>query len=517
MTSDRPHLASLLSLLVERGPGDRPVVETLLSDVGDGLLVVNGDGSSLHANAAAKRILGFSDDDAPTDLPSLRPDLSYLHDFSQVPDAEFPLAQALRGKETRGVELFVRAASLPEGAVISMSGRPMRAADGRVIGAYAVFHDVGARRRAEEELRAANAKLNDWVGELERRAKIALLTNEMADLLQSCRTMDEFHLVIQRFAGRIFDNDAGALFTVNAARSSLEMVAHWGGPAPRDRVFTPEGCWALRRGRVHRAGGSALGPPCEHAADDSGGYTCIPMMGQGEALGILHVRQSPRAQEMGALGTLMEESALRTIISVSEHVGLALANLKLRETLRTQAIRDPLTGLFNRRHMMESLEREVARANRSGGSVAAVMIDLDHFKRFNDTFGHAAADVALREAAAVIRSIVRADDIACRFGGEELVLILPDTSLAGALERAEAVRVAISELQVRHQGVPLGAVTASLGVAALPLHAASAEALLHAADEALYVAKRTGRNRVAAKGDVVPPRESMRAPQLQAS
>jgi diguanylate cyclase (GGDEF)-like protein len=486
-------------MLAESGPSQQPILDSVLSAVGDGVLVANVDGSSLYMNAAARRILGIPAEEAPKDVHSYHPDLSYLHDFSPVPDADFPLQRALRGDDTHGVELFVRSPSLPDGAVISVTARPMRASDGRVVGGFSVFHDVGARRRAEEELRAANAKLGDWVAELERRAQIGLLTNEMADLLQSCRTTEEFHDVVSRFAERIFDAP-GALFTVNTSRSALEMVVGWGGAAREDRVFKPEGCWALRRGRVHRAGGKALGPPCEHAQDDTHGYTCIPMMGQGEALGILHVRHSAHADAPGELGTLMEESALRTIVSVSEHVALALANLKLRETLRMQAIRDPLTGLFNRRHMEESLEREVARANRSGGSVAAVMIDLDHFKRFNDTFGHAAADVALRETAALIRTIVRPDDIACRFGGEELVLIFPDTTLETAMQRAEIVRVAISEQQLRFNGAAIGAVTASLGVAALPHHATTAESLLHTADEALYLAKGAGRNRVAAKG-----------------
>src|SRR5687768_16460014 len=121
------------------------------------------------------------------------------------------------------------------------------------------------------------------------------------------------------------------------------------------------------------------------------------------------------------------------MISVSEHIALALANLKLREKLEMQAIRDPLTGLFNRRYMEESFEREVARAARSYGHVAAVMIDLDHFKRYNDTFGHAGADAALRETSNVIRANLRPEDIACRYGGEELVLILPDTSIEAAV------------------------------------------------------------------------------------
>jgi diguanylate cyclase (GGDEF)-like protein len=224
------------------------------------------------------------------------------------------------------------------------------------------------------------------------------------------------------------------------------------------------------------------------------------MMGQGEALGILHIgRSTPGKAGTSDLSALVEESRLRTTIAVAEHVALALANLKLRETLRMQAIRDPLTGLFNRRHMEESLERELVRAARSNTSVAAMMIDIDHFKRFNDTFGHAAADFALRNTSELIRSSIRADDIACRYGGEELVVILPDTSIGEGRERAELLRVAINAQQLRFNGVALGAISASFGVAASPAHGNSSDSLLRNADEALYDAKRRGRNQVCVK------------------
>ena len=194
----------------------------------------------------------------------------------------------------------------------------------------------------------------------------------------------------------------------------------------------------------------------------------------------------------------------RVSLEKTSLAGSTKVNVKLSERIK---IRDPLTGLFNRRYMEESLEREIARATRSGGSVAAVMIDLDHFKRFNDTFGHAAADVALRETAVLIRATIRADDIACRFGGEELVVILPDSTAQGAGTRAETLRAAIAGQQLRFHGTAIGTVTASFGVAAFPAHSTNAESLLRAADEALYDAKNAGRNRVSVKPLL--PRESV--------
>jgi diguanylate cyclase (GGDEF)-like protein len=161
-----------------------------------------------------------------------------------------------------------------------------------------------------------------------------------------------------------------------------------------------------------------------------------------------------------------------------------------------QAIRDPLTGLFNRRYMEEAFERELSRAKRENRSVAVIMIDIDHFKRFNDTFGHAAADVVLRDTAALIRGRIRPEDIACRFGGEELVLILPEAGIELGAKCAERLRVGICEQQVHYRGAPLGGITASFGVAAFPSDGTTVETLLRAADEALYTAKHLGRNRV---------------------
>ena len=184
---------------------------------------------------------------------------------------------------------------------------------------------------------------------------------------------------------------------------------------------------------------------------------------------------------------------------MAEHVALALSNLKLHETLRSQSIRDPLTGLFNRRFMEESLVREVLRAARNQGPLGVIMIDLDGFKSFNDTFGHDAGDTLLREFGFLLRNNIRAEDIACRYGGEEFTLILPEATLEATLERAEQIREEIKRLKVLHRDQDLGQVTVSLGVAVFPNHGTTGEALLRAADTALYRAKIDGRDRVAVK------------------
>ena len=163
--------------------------------------------------------------------------------------------------------------------------------------------------------------------------------------------------------------------------------------------------------------------------------------------------------------------------------------------LREQAITDPLTGLYNRRYLWEFLRREWVRAKRKDESLAVVMIDLDHFKRINDAHGHQAGDFVLVAVAGLLRNQIRSSDIVCRYGGEEFALVLPEASLESARLRAEHIRAAIKRLDLAHQGVPLGRITASLGGALFPHHADNPDSLIRAADEAMYEAKRIGRDR----------------------
>jgi diguanylate cyclase (GGDEF)-like protein len=204
-----------------------------------------------------------------------------------------------------------------------------------------------------------------------------------------------------------------------------------------------------------------------------------------------------RGQDQADLAPRSSDEGERRLAAVlAKQVALSLWNLKLRESLRNQSICDPLTGLFNRRYMEESLEREFSRANRHKSSVAIVMLDLDHFKRFNDTFGHQAGDELLRALGDLLKKNTRSQDIACRYGGEEFALVLSDSSLEGAYKRAEILRQQVKQLSVEYDGKTLGAVSVSMGVAVFPDHGTTMGDVLRASDQALYSAKREGRDRV---------------------
>jgi len=315
------------------------------------------------------------------------------------------------------------------------------------------------------------------------------LLNEMGDILRACFTTEEAYSVIVRVAQQIFPAKVGALYVIGSSRNVVESAAVWGAPELAENSFSPPECWALRRGRTHWVENAHSGMICKHVHHPSpDGYMCIPMMAQSEALGVLHLMQPDNVK--------MTESKQRVAITMSEHIAMALSNLRLHETLRSQSIRDPLTGLFNRRFMEESLELEIRRAARNQRPLGMIMIDLDHFKYFNDNFGHEAGDLLLKELGTLLRTNIRGEDIACRYGGEEFTLILPEGTSAVTRQRADFYKDAIQRLDVHFRGMPLGRITASMGVAVFPDHGRSAQALIEAADKALYRSKAAGRDRV---------------------
>ncbi|HXC31691.1 MAG TPA: diguanylate cyclase [Verrucomicrobiae bacterium] len=357
--------------------------------------------------------------------------------------------------------------------------------------------DVTERVQAEIRLNEANRELAEKVQELEQRSKEINTLSEMGSWLQSCKNAEEAYLQISAAAEKLFPKWSGALCITSASRTTVETVSQWGRPGRGEGVFAPDDCWALRRGQPQFFRGGEKALACRHIdLTDLTESFCVPFMAQGEALGIVSL-QMRRSQEQQDLAPRPSAEAERRLASVlAEQVALALGNLKLRESLHNQSICDPLTGLFNRRYMEESLEREFSRAHRSKTCVAMLMMDIDHFKRFNDNFGHQAGDALLRTLGDLLKRSTRGQDIACRYGGEEFVLVLTDSSLAGALQRAEILRKEVKQMSVEYAGQLLGAVSVSMGVALFPEHGTNMADVIRASDQALYSAKREGRDRV---------------------
>ncbi|WP_198350815.1 diguanylate cyclase [Flavisphingomonas formosensis] len=352
---------------------------------------------------------------------------------------------------------------------------------------YAFYNGAREARGRREAMNAAIAA----------RRQVETLF-EMTDMLQSASGYNDANAVLRATADRLLPDFGGELYIFNNSRDRLDLATSWDLPETvvTQPTVSPNHCWALKRGKPHinRPGNGAL--HCEHHKD-GGTVLEMPMMARGEVFGLLRVH----ADGADAADRLESVQAIAT--ALGDAMSLALSNIALREKLRNQALRDPLTGLYNRRFMEDTMDRLVHLADRNQSPIAAVMIDLDHFKALNDQHGHAMGDTVLRAAATAITSVLRQSDVACRYGGEELIVILPDCDLDGAEAKAETLRQRIEALSDVH-----GArITASFGVAAIPETANQAGDLITMADTALYRAKQAGRNRVMSA-----PRRSGEAP-----
>jgi diguanylate cyclase (GGDEF)-like protein/PAS domain S-box-containing protein len=387
----------------------------------------------------------------------------------------------------------------PDGSARWISARtfPVHNERGELHRVVGIAEDITERKQEEAALRAAHQKLHVALRESEQRAKEASRLTELVDVLQSCQTVEEAYKIAGSTLPRILTSHSGALCITSASRNIVETVATWGEAPATEKTFGPDSCWALRRGKIHPVDDPASPIRCSHVQSSAGGYVCVPLAAHGETLGVLYIEKAVRSSiPPGLLPEDQIEALCRQGSAIGERLSLALASLRLREVLRSQSIRDPLTGLFNRRYMEESLERELRRADRNGQPVGFIMLDIDHFKHFNDTFGHQAGDALLRSLGDLVGERTRGQDVACRYGGEEFAIILTGASGESAHKRAELLREEIKQLSVTHAGQLLGKISLSFGVAAFPGDGQTAEELVRAADQALYRAKAAGRDRI---------------------
>ena len=352
--------------------------------------------------------------------------------------------------------------------------------------------DITPLKRSELALQQSNQALQSHIADLQQRQQEMLRLGEMNEFIQSCITVQEAYAAVATLVAPLFPHCHGSIFIINPSRNHAERVAHWGQAITSMTEFHPQDCWALRRGRNHLVAAGQVGLRCHHSSAPATAMTfCLPMQAQGEMLGLFYL-WADQPDHLPAT----KPQLVRT---VTEQLSLSIANLHLRETLQHQSIRDPLTGLFNRCYLEEALQQEIQRAQRHKqpiGVIMVIMLDIDYFKTVNDTYGHDAGDLALQAMGKMLRERVRGSDIACRYGGEEITLILPESNLEGTQIRAEALRLEIQQIEVKCRGLALRPLTASLGVACFPNHGYTIDSLIKAADAALYQAKTRGRNRV---------------------
>jgi len=352
-----------------------------------------------------------------------------------------------------------------------------------------LFRDAMRRMADEVKLFAAKDELEVTVHKLTERAGESALLTSARDELQLCMTSKQAHESAVRHMQILLPGTSGAALLINNSRRMVEIVATWGGSTSLLDGFAPDACCGLRAGKARwrKQGKSEL--DCMHFAGDAPeNYLCMPLAAHGETQGFMFV-------ECGTAEVLaLAEERTALVQELVELASLSIASLNLRAKLEGQSIRDGLTGLFNRHFMESALERELHRAARQGTPLAVMMLDVDHFKVLNDTFGHEAGDVVLREVADSFRRALRDEDIICRYGGEEFVVIMPDATEETAVRRAEMIRKVVSEIRMHFRGELLGSVT--VGIAMYPDAGKDGGNLIRLADGALYRAKHAGRNQV---------------------
>ena len=374
---------------------------------------------------------------------------------------------------------------------IEWHSRILKNTKGEMIGLLSTGQDITERLRSEQQLLETNKALNESNQQLKKLHREATLINQMAELLQDCQEIEEVYKVINQFIEKLFPDQSGVLFIKNQETAAFHAVLQWGQNVQSKQAFFANECWALRRNNVYRVDHPSITLRCSHMNEElhqkHKPYLCVPLTTREKTIGLFHLQGG-----MAENYERVEQLALTT----AGHIAMTLSNITLQNQLKAQSIRDPLTGLFNRRYMDETLERELLRAARQENPLCILMLDIDRFKQYNDTYGHEVGDILLQALGEFLKQNVRSSDVACRYGGEEFIVILPETELEEGARRAEQIRSGVKELVVRHRGHLLDTVAISIGISAFPHHGKVSEALLRAADTALYQAKEQGRDRV---------------------
>jgi|GEM_PF-4465474 len=333
--------------------------------------------------------------------------------------------------------------------------------------------------------------------ESSRHTKELRLLKEMTDAVQVCLSLKEASVPIAKYCELLLPGTSGVVYLSNDSGNNVTQFTSWGGAPPKAQSLPLGHCAALQQGLSSYLSGIHHGKACKHlktlcAKDPESINLCLPIVEQGEILGLLSIHDYNKLSQTDA----DHKKTALFVETLVNQLFLSISGIKMRDLLKDQATRDPLTNLFNRRYLEEILQRELHRAQRHGTPVSIIMIDIDHFKNINDTYGHEGGDEALMKVGLLLQKYYRKSDAACRFGGEEFILVLPEMNLDIAIQRAEAIRAAAEALPLSFRDKEKASLTISLGVATYPQHGTSMQALISAVDEALYRAKELGRNRV---------------------
>jgi diguanylate cyclase (GGDEF)-like protein len=374
--------------------------------------------------------------------------------------------------------------------IISISGIPLGLL--MVLLVYVLLsRELKGRTIAEQHAIFANNELASTVEKLGETSNDLKSLSDYGSYLQSCKTFDEAVEITTKIISKLTPNSSGCIYLMKASKNIMERTAQWGlnsGDTPQN--ISPSECWCIRRSKPNFSDIDSYTPPCTHIHEKmvpGQAWLCLELTSQGNQLGLITIH-----------GTSLDlQERFSVIEAAMEQLSLSLSSLQLRNVLEYQSTRDDLTGLYNRRYMDESFRQLHARSTRHSEPYSLLMLDVDHFKNFNDIYGHEGGDIVLREIGKILTSL-RAEDIACRYGGEEISIALPDTEQKLAIDIANRLREKIHNTRIDFNNSPMTPITVSIGIASFPSDGKNSDDILKKADAALYQAKREGRNRVIA-------------------
>lgn len=355
--------------------------------------------------------------------------------------------------------------------------------------------EVEIRKQMEESLKNANTKLGEQLLQLEKYTEVQQCISRLTDTLQICESLEEAFQVSAELAKKIFPNCRGSIFIAQPPTNQFACVAAWEfEPEAEELVsFEMSDCWGLRQSTSHLSNPDFPSLCCKHIrAESVVASLCVPLLIQGEAVGVFYLESSQN----------IESLTCDYAKTVADQLALSFNNLKLKEDLKIQSYVDPLTGLYNRRYLEIYLARQLRDAQTKKELISLILFDVDRFKTVNDTYGHDAGDKVLKYISRFLTLNVREMDLVCRYGGEEILLILPKSTIDQAYKRAEVLRSGISQLQIKFEDTILPSITVSAGVASFSDQLNTVDKVLRAVDNALYEAKNRGRNQVVQAIDI---------------
>ncbi len=443
---------------------------------------------------------------------------SYRDEFNRIFGKEITLGMSIKDalahlpeEQKKAVDIWKKSLNGEEFIVISKFGdkkldqlpyeitcSSIRDDRGNLIGASHIVRNIQKRVETEKAILTANEKLTLAYQALKTHDEGVSLLNQMDALLQTCSTVNEALELTVSYCKKLLPFTGGIIYLTHSSGNYLVSSAHWDTTKNNKEIFSTDQCWALRQGKTYRFFNKENNIRCKHYITDDQLQLCfcVPLLAQNDNIGLLYIEiKKASCQTKEQLNEIADGHEL-IINNLAGLIALSIANIRLKDTLRIRSIRDPLTKVYNRAYLNESLEREIHRAERSKTGLAIMMIDIDHFKNINDKFGHQTGDLVLQTIGNLLLKQVRKSDIACRYGGEEFLLMFYDFSLKDAVERAEQIRKKISRIKLNFSDKIIHSITASFGIAMYPEHGEDMEKLIRASDQALYESKKMGRDKV---------------------